>query len=100
MKTISKEEFDRKVASGEAKQVHLYNFDNVLHPRGSMEKESLGAYILERLKDAYESWTDPQYADSHPHDAVLKMLYNNLMNESVTAYEEFYAWTIEKLSKP
>ena len=72
-----------------AVKVHLYDFKNVLMPRGSMEKESIGPYILERLNDYFESWTDESYGDNPPLPDLLLCLHNNLMSEVKQAWKEF-----------
>jgi hypothetical protein len=73
-KIISKEEAEELVASGTAIRVHLYNYKNVLRPRGSMKKESLGDYILERLLSYYEDWTDKKYGDNPKETSLLQFL--------------------------
>lgn len=78
-----------KIQAGQLKQVHLFSSDNLLMPRGSMEKESIGLDILERLTSSYEHWTDPQYADNPEKAEVLEILYRNLMNETCSAWEAF-----------
>ena len=37
-------------------RIHLYPCRNVLKPRGSMKKESLGLVIYERLVSTFEDW--------------------------------------------
>ena len=89
MKIITSEELQQAIAEGRAKQVHLFNSENMLMPRGSMEKESIGLHILDRLKSSYEYWTDPEYADNPDKATVLEILYRNLMNEACNAWEAF-----------
>lgn len=89
MKIISKEEMENLIASGKAYQVHLYNARNVLAPRGSMQKESLGSYILEKLIVYYESWTDKKYGDNPDQSTLLKLLQENLKEETDAAWREF-----------
>ena len=55
---------DISEVSKDAKQVHLYEFSNVLRPRGPMIKESIGLHIAEQLINYYQSWTDPKYCDN------------------------------------
>jgi hypothetical protein len=78
-------------------RVHLYDFDDVLRPRGHMKKESIGVTILEKLKDYYESWTDHSYSDN-PIDRtlVLKTLQKNLREEYDGAWREFIRFINEK----
>ncbi len=45
-------------------RIHLYSYHNVLKPRGSMDKESIGLLICERLIDTYEDWTNPEHGDN------------------------------------
>jgi len=78
-----------QIQAGTLKQLHLFNQNYLLMPRGSMEKESIGLYILDRLKSSYESWTDPKYADNPSKATVLEILYKNMMNETCNAWEEF-----------
>jgi len=72
-----------------AVKVHMYDFDNILHPRGPMEKESLGLVIKKRLMDAYESWTDTNYGDSHPPHIVRIKIIQNCISEMIEAMESF-----------
>ena len=53
------------VRDGGYRRVHFYSFQDVLKPRGEeLGKESLSAVILEHLRGAFNSWTDPRYSDS------------------------------------
>jgi hypothetical protein len=78
-----------QIKAGQLKQIHLFNLKNMLMPRGSMEKESIGLYILDRLTSSYESWTNPKYADNPSKAEVLEILYKNMMNEVCNAWELF-----------
>ncbi len=78
-----------KIKAGQAKEVHLFGPDNLLMPRGSMEKESIGLDILDRLTSSYEHWTNPKYADNPEKAEILEILYRNLMNETCNAWEAF-----------
>ena len=73
-----------------AVRVHLYNFRNVLMPRGSMEKESIGAYILERLINTFETWTDDQFGDNPQIPVLMNYMQHNLREEMEQAWERFY----------
>ncbi len=84
----SKVKFVKEIPPG-AKQLHLYNSYHVLRPRGPMEKESLGAYILERLLSTYESWTNPKYGDNPDKALLLKLLQQNMKEEVDGAFREF-----------
>jgi hypothetical protein len=64
-----------------AKQVHLYEFENVLRPRGSMLKESLGLYICGQLLDYHDSWSNSKYADNPDEFTLMKILKDNLTEE-------------------
>ena len=78
-----------KIQAGQLKQIHLFPPKNILMPRGSMEKESIGLYILDRLTSSYEHWTDPKYGDNPSKAEVLEILYKNMMNETCNAWEAF-----------
>jgi len=75
-----------KIPEG-AVRIHLYNSKNVLMPRGSMKKESIGSYIYDKLKGAYEEWTDPKYGDNPPEEELLHMLRENLEHEVECAWQ-------------
>ena len=71
-------------------RIHLYSHRNVLKPRGgTMEKESLGLVIYERLQGVYEEWTDPKYGDNPEVSELLKQLRKNLMAEVEAAWNKF-----------
>lgn len=70
-------------------QVHMYPVRNVLHPRGSMKKESVGGYLSDRLQGAWESWTDPQYGDNPEEKDLIEHLVCNLVAEVDAAIAEF-----------
>lgn len=73
-----------------AVRVHLYNFKNVLRPRGTLQKESLSEYICERLQNLFEDWTDKKYGDSKEPEEVLKQLKENLIEEANNGYDKFF----------
>jgi len=79
--------------------IHLYKFQDVLKPRGTMKKESLGALILERLCDYYESWTSEEYGDLPSEDELLKRLNKNLKDEVENAWLHFLIEVEEKAKK-
>jgi len=70
-------------------RIHLYNINDVLRPRGSMKKESLGETILERLQSVYESWTNPEFGDNPDIDDLYKAMEKNLHEEVDGAWKEF-----------
>ncbi len=72
-----------------AVRVHFYNPKNVLMPRGSMEKESIGPYIQERLKSSFEDWTNPKYGDNPLVSDLITFMYTNLMGEVEQAWIAF-----------
>lgn len=80
---------NKKDIPKDAVQIHLYEVRNVLRPRGHMEKESIGVYILDRLMDGYESWTDPKYGDNPDASELLKLLQKNMWEEVDGAFREF-----------
>ena len=72
-----------------AVKMHLYDPQNVLMPRGSMKKESIGPYLLERLKNCFEEWSDKSYGDNPSTSDLIKHLHNNLMGEVEKAWLAF-----------
>ena len=82
-----------------AVRMHLYNAINVLMPRGSMLKESIGPYLLDRLKDGYESWTDSKYGDNPSLPDLIKYLHSNLMGEVEQAWLTFVESALSGLSE-
>ena len=82
-----------------AVQIHLYDVQNVLRPRGHMLKESIGVYLLERLQSAYESWTDPKYGDNPSEVELMEILHRNMMEEVNGAYAEFIKKTFNTRNK-
>lgn len=70
-------------------QIHLYDWKDVMRPRGPMKKESLGEYILERFKSNFEHWTDPKYGDNPDVLHLISMIYNNALEELNCAWSEF-----------
>lgn len=72
-----------------AVRLHLYRFEDVLRPRGTMKKESLGAYILERLEGAFEQWSNGEYGDNPEVTMLFQHLHKNLMEEVQNAWREF-----------
>ena len=73
----------------DAVRVHLYDSKNVLMPRGSMQKESIGLYILERLQSSFQDWTEPAFGDNPPRDELLIQMHNNLARETEKAWSSF-----------
>ncbi len=73
----------------DAAGVHLYPVDHVLAPRGSMQKDSLGLAILQRLLAEGESWSDPKYGDNPKPDAFRYYLRANLNREVEAAWRAF-----------
>ena len=74
---------------GGAIRIHLYSYRNVLKPRGSMEKESLGLVIYERLVSTFDDWSNPNYGDNPKPDELLKQLRKNLLSEVEAAWDKF-----------
>ena len=72
-----------------AVRVHLYNSKNVLMPRGSMKKESIGPYLLEHLSNGFEDWTDEKYGDNPSVPELIQYLHTNLMGEVNNAWNAF-----------
>jgi hypothetical protein len=89
MKVIPKEELEKLIKSGKAKQVHLIGCGRTLKPRGSLKKESIGLTILERLLTNFEHWTNPKYSDNPDVGTLLSYLKSNLDSEVSAAWNEF-----------
>lgn len=83
------EEINEAIKNGTAKYVHLYDVTDIFRPRGSMKKESLGEYLLERLHTYYKSWTDEKYSDLPGESILINILRNNLKEESEAAFTKF-----------
>jgi len=73
----------------DAVRMHLYDPRDVLMPRGSMKKESIGPYLLDRLKSNFEQWTDEKYGDNPSVSDLIKYLHTNLMGEVEQAWLQF-----------
>jgi hypothetical protein len=73
----------------DAVRVHMYNARDMLRPRGTMQKESLGAYVKDRLDGAFETWTNPNYGDSIEPGLALCVLHQNMMEEINAAFGQF-----------
>lgn len=78
----------KKVPAG-AKRVHMYPAQDVLRPRGSMQKESLSADLAQRLRSAFENWTDQSYGDSLSPEKALSVLEQNFKAECDAAWQAF-----------
>jgi hypothetical protein len=72
-----------------AVKLHLYDYKNVLRPRGPMLKESLGLKICEDLLNSYEHWTNPEYGDNPDPKVLLETIKENLLDETRGAFELF-----------
>jgi len=71
-------------------RIHMHHYQNVLRPRGGvLQKESLSIDILQRLKDYYESWTDPKFGDNPTREKLISVLEKNLQEEVQFAVDEF-----------
>ena len=70
-------------------QIHLYPYQNILKPRGSMRKESLGAFIYDRLESTYKYWCNPRYGDNPDKEILLQQLKYNLSSEVKVAWNKF-----------
>jgi len=73
----------------DAVRVHLINYESIFRPRGSMKKNSLGEYILDKLEGTYEYWTDEEYGDNPPVKDLLETMEKNLWAEVSSAWNEF-----------
>ncbi len=81
----------------DAMRMHLYDSKDVLMPRGSMKKESIGPYLLERLTSSFESWTDDKYGDNPTVPDLIKYLHSNFMGEVEQAWLGFMEAIISEL---
>ena len=72
-----------------SKQIHLYEFKDILRPRGTMLKESLGMDICARLLGSYRSWSDPEYGDNPDEFTLTKVIKDNLIEEVEAAFATF-----------
>ena len=72
-----------------ANQIHLYDIQNILRPRGHMKKESIGILVKESLEGAFDSWTDKQYSDRVHPTFCLTILLKNLEEEINGAFDSF-----------
>jgi len=70
-------------------RVHMYNYKDVLRPRGHMKKESIAEYILDRLEGSFESWTDGRYGDNPEVTELIAVIQKNLKEEVDGAWREF-----------
>lgn len=87
-----------KIPEGSVR-VHLHNYRNVLRPRGTMEKESLGLSIYEALMSAFEHWTDRVYGDNPERAELIKQLKANMHEEVQAAWSHFVADILKKGGK-
>jgi hypothetical protein len=82
-----------------AVRVHLYDWKDVLHPRGSWKKESFGPDLLEKLTSTFDQWTDPKYGDNPPvKDLVDRILFNFSTEMSIVRLQ-FIAYANEKIKE-
>jgi len=70
-------------------EIHFGSYENVLRPRGSMKKESLGGYIAGYLTGEFKHWTDSRYGDNPKVEALIEKLRFNLDSEVKAAWQEF-----------
>jgi len=80
---------DEKDIPEDAVQMHLYDWKNVMMPRGSKQKESVYEAIFPRLVDVFESFTDPKYGDNPNPYELLRMMHLNVSNEMQHAWNDF-----------
>jgi|WetSurSiteA1Bulk_404760.scaffolds.fasta_scaffold01237_4 hypothetical protein len=62
----------------ELKKIRLGSVETILKPRGSMEKESIGLTIFERLEAAIDWWTRRDYEETPSLFEVLATAKKNL----------------------
>ena len=80
---------DVKDIPEDAVQMHLYDWKNVMMPRGSRQKESVYEGIFPRLVDVFESFTNPKYGDNPNPCELLRVMELNLSNEMQNAWSDF-----------
>ena len=62
---ITATELEERLKNGETfERVHFNPMDNILKPRGSMQKNSIGEYMFEKLLSTFEHWTDSRFSDN------------------------------------
>jgi len=81
-----------------AVQLHLYDYSDVLRPRGHMKKESIAEYVLEKLISCHESWTDPKYGDNPDESTLINFLRQNMKEEMDGAWNEFINRAVYKVN--
>lgn len=92
IKVITSEELAERMKNGETfRQVHAFTSPtDVLKPRGSMQKNSIGDYMFQRLINSWEQWTDPKYSDNPPVDKLMETICTNFRDECTAALEKFF----------
>jgi hypothetical protein len=90
IKVVTKEEIDEMIKNGEKiEQIHLTSLESIFKPRGSMQKNSVGEYMYQKLIDTFEYWTDPKYADNPPVTELMDTICKNYREECTAALEKF-----------
>jgi hypothetical protein len=84
MKVVKKKDIPE-----DAVQMHLYDWKNVMMPRGSRQKESVYEGIFPRLVDVFESFTNPKYGDNPNPYELLRIMKLNLSQEMTNAWNDF-----------
>ena len=82
-----------------AVRVHLYDWKNILHPRGSWKKESFGPPLLEKLTSEFDHWTDPKYGDNPPVNQLVDRILFNLSSELGIVREEFIRYAKNQIKE-
>ena len=73
----------------DAEQIHLIPFTAALTPRGSMNKNSLGRTIYDKMISSFEYFTDPKYADNPTPDVLADNLVETARSECEEAIALF-----------
>lgn len=73
-------------------------------PRGSLQKNSLGEYLIERFNGAHNAATDSKYADSYDDPEADEILADALVKEVFHALdylvgEDLRRETVEKITE-
>ena len=69
--------------------IHLGFVQTVWRPRGSLNKNSVSADLVERLQALQDSWTDPEYGDCLDPAEAAVVLTEGLREEVEIAITEF-----------
>ncbi len=72
-----------------AQRVHFGTVETSWFPRGSLEKNSLSAELLRRLRDKHNDWCSPKYANCLSYEEAAEELIKGLRSEVEVAIKTF-----------